>query len=214
MKIRMRPLFKIILTLIFVVSTSVSCWKIYTLSQHQFVGLMVDRTEVSLKVKINKEITKQVSSESVEKRVLSLLNEEPRNWLVLEAVKETAQVYNFNLSSEVLDQYEKLNSQDHSFLVRTKSCAQCALDAAKCSLSAIMLCRAPIDLTPLGDISTLSIEASKHLRGKEIDSINITLSALGLASIGLGPKGTTVKLGVSTAKTAKRMGLLSRGMIK
>lgn len=90
---------------------------------------------------------------------------------------------------------------------RAARCGSCALDVANCrSVSAIVACALPIELTPVGDLNALRRQAMNWVEDREVDRIETGLALVGLAATG----GIVVTVGASaTAKVGATLARVS-----
>ena len=64
-----------------------------------------------------------------------------------------------DLEARIRDASRLLGADDEpangaaGLLATAQSCAACVLDAGACTVSLLLLCRAPVDLTPVGDVA-------------------------------------------------------------
>lgn len=146
-------------------------------------------------------------------RLETLLGEEPRNWLAIEAVEAVAAERGLALPVGYAERRQAAWAADDSWLAFATDCAACALDINSCALSAAMMCQVPIALSPLGDMEGIATEAGHYLAGEPVDRLNLGLSAVGLAATGgaLVSLGSTVpvKVGAGVARLAHGMRLLT-----
>lgn len=151
-------------------------------------------------------------------RIEVLLTETPRNWLALGALTDLASERAIDLPPEVLDTLRIRREADHGFYMQARSCANCGYDPARCSLNQVMICQAPIALTPIGDLAGVARAGLAFASGSAVDQIDLALSIVGLgatvAVMTSGGTSYTVKAGASLAKLARRMGRLSPRLVK
>lgn len=150
-------------------------------------------------------------------RLGALLSETPRNWLAIEAVEGVARDRGIALPPGLEARRRADWDADHGIRATASACLSCAVDAATCTLSATLICQAPMVLTPLGDIAGAATEGGNYLAGRPVDRVNLALSAVGLGASALvvataGGSGT-LALGAGVARLAHRMGLLSPRLI-
>lgn len=152
----------------------------------------------------------------LETLILTRLSESPRNWPALEAIKSLADERAIPLAPDTLATYQSALDEDAGLMKQAGDCARCIWDIAQCSLSKVLICRAPVDLTFVGDIAGVSRAASNYVTGAEIDRVDLGLSVVGLAAttaiLVSGGTSATVKAGAGAAKVAHGMGRLSDGV--
>ncbi len=178
----------------------------------------VEREQNELTAKIEYELARYATPDSISAHISALLQETPRNWLVIEAVGEMAEMRNIPIKADVIAAKDIAYDEDHGILAGSGKCLKCMWDATNCELSAVLLCRAPIDLTPLGDVSGVVLQSTNYMLGRDVDMFDLGLSVLGLGATALVPltggSSETIKLGASLIKTARRMGRLSSTLVK
>lgn len=149
-------------------------------------------------------------------RITLRLAEDPRDWVVLDALTDLASARGIDLPPELVDRLQVQRAEDTGWIATAESCAACVMDATACTVSLILLCRAPVDLTPVGDVAGLARAGAAHVAGEEVDEIDLALSIVGLSATALvlatGGSSLSVKAGAGLAKAARGAGRLSDGM--
>mgnify|MGYP000128981910 CR=1 FL=1 len=205
-----RWLIRTFLTAMMVVSFLVATWQGWRLATGWPGSAFVDRGKDEIAVVLERALARGVTAPAVTLRLEALLDENPRNWMAIKAVEDIATKRGFTLPPALADRRAELYAQDTGIVETSKRCVACAWDATNCDFSIILLCRIPVDLTPLGDLSGVIREGHNYARGREIDEIDLGLSAVGLAAVSLIPLtaggSSMVKAGAGMAKTAWRMG--------
>jgi len=145
------------------------------------------------------------------------LDEEPRNWLALDALMDAARRNTTYLPPDLHARFDALREGDHGFLVTAGSCAVCLVDSTSCSLTQVFVCQAPVNLTPVGDVLGIGRAASNYVTGDPIDTVDLALSIVGLgatvAILATGGGSVVVKAGAGLTKTALKMGRVSRPLL-
>ena len=202
-----------ILTILMIGSLGISIFNFHTLWLNPTATLFVERALDNITARIEKQISTQVSQESIESQLSELLEEATRNWLVIEAIEQIAVDRGVIIGLDLQDKRDTAYDEDHGFLIALKSCGACAANPAACKLTPELFCRAPIDLTPVGDVVGLIRESKNYIRGEDVDMFELGLSVVGLGAVVLVPltggTSATVKVGASMAKVAKRMDRIS-----
>ena len=67
-------------------------------------------------------------------------------------------------------------------------------------------------LTPVGDVKALGVEGARAMRGEEPDWTTVSLAAVGVGALALGPAGLPARYAVATLRTARKLGALSAGL--
>lgn len=178
---------------------------------------LVERTGEEIAADIERAIARHVDASTVIARLEELLQQEPRAWFAIEALEQVAMRRRIELPPELVERRNELHARDTGLINRSARCASCIWDLERCDFSMILICRGPIELTPLGDLASVIREGTKFALGRKVDLIDVGLSVLGLTAVALAPvsggSSLSVKLGVGTAKTAWRTGRLSKGLI-
>ena len=150
--------------------------------------------------------------------IANRLAETPRNWLALDALVDLAHERKIPLPSALNAAVQTAREDDHSYYATVTSCAACAYDPAQCSLSEVMICQAPIALTPIGDIAGITRAGVAYASGTDVDQIDLALSVVGLgataAILASGGTSGVMKAGASLAKLAHKMGRLSPRLVE
>ena len=134
----------------------------------------------------------------------------------MDALTDLARERSVELPPNLVDRLQVLRAQDSGLLATAQNCAACVMDAAACTVSLLLLCRAPVDLTPVGDVAGIVRAGTAHLAGTEIDEVDLGLSIVGLGATALvlfsGGTSLSVKAGAGLAKVARGAGRLSDGL--
>jgi len=156
--------------------------------------------------------------ETLSAHIANRLAESPRNWLALDALVDLAYERKISLPSALNAAVQTAREDDHSYYATVTSCATCAYDPAQRSLSEVMICQAPIALTPIGDIAGITRAGVAYASGDEVDQIDLALSVVGLgataAILASGGSSGVVKAGASLAKLARKMDRLSPRLVE
>lgn len=213
----MRRAARACLTALLLGSLAFTLWSGWQIATGWPGAALMERSQAELAAGIDRAMARHATPARLDARLEALLAQEPRNWLAVEAVGEVAAARGHAFDGELRDQRAALHAQDTGALARTGACTACMWDPQACDFSAILLCRAPVDLTPLGDIAGIARAAGDHARGREVDEVDLALSVVGLAAVTLAPftmgSSGTLKLGAGMGKTIWRMGALSPGMV-
>lgn len=158
-----------------------------------------------------------LAAEATPERLAALIEtrlaETPRNWLALDALTDLVAERGLEIPVGLLRRVSDARAEDFSLLSQASSCALCAYDPAQCSLSQVMMCQAPVALTPVGDIAGVTRAGLAYVSGEPIDQIDLALSVVGLgataAVLASGGTSVVVKAGAGLAKLARKMGRVS-----
>lgn len=148
--------------------------------------------------------------------IAARLAEDPRNWVALDALMEVVAERDVTLPADLLAQVDATREADSSAVTYAVNCAACAYDPEGCALSLVMVCYAPIVMTPLGDIAGITRAGMDLATGAEVDQIDLALSIVGLAATALviatGGSSVLVKAGAGLARVAHKTRRLSSGL--
>ena len=205
-----------ILTGLLIASLTLSAVPLVSLWRAPVGAALVERGPDGLDRVLARELVRHATPAQVAARLDALLAEAPRNWLAIEAVEEIAAERALPLPDDLIAQREAAWEQDSGLWLGATKCARCMWSAAECELSALLICRAPVDLTPVGDIAGVIRGGSNYALGREVDQVEVILSAIGLGAVGLalvtGGSSLTIKAGAGFAKTAKSMNRLPEAL--
>lgn len=152
----------------------------------------------------------------IEDLVLTRLAESPRNWASLTAIRALAEERGIPLAHDTAAAYDAAYATDDGVIKQAGDCAKCIWDITQCSLSTVLICRAPVDLTFVGDLAGVARAGTAYVSGSEIDEIDLGLSVAGLAATAAilvsGGTSVAVKAGAGAAKVARGLGRLSDGV--
>ena len=208
-----RQIARTVLSLILAGSLCLTGVNVYRISHNPALRALVDRGTNEIVAASDRDMARHATPERVAERLDALLAEEKHNWLAIDAVADTATELGIAIPPELFARMRLARDAESGVIANAQKCAACAYDPGACELSAILICQAPMVLTPLGDLAGVTLESGHYLGGGDVDEINLTLSLAGLAAVGLlvvsGGSSATVKLGASATKLARRMNLLS-----
>ncbi|MZQ88674.1 hypothetical protein GVY41_05785 [Frigidibacter albus] len=201
------------LLLILLASLALSGQSLATIARSPGIAPFMDRGADSIDAAMERALAKEATPERIETLLRTQLAEEDRNWLAIRAIEGVAAERGLPLPPDLGADLAAAWEQDSGFWATAGGCLACAYDPAECTLSAELLCQAPMVATPLGDIAGVAKEGLAYSTGGEVDEINLALSLVGLGAVALvvatGGSSATVKIGASVAKLARRMGLVS-----
>lgn len=152
----------------------------------------------------------------IEELVLTRLAETPRNWASLAAIRALGEERGIPLAVDTAAAYDAAYATDDGVIKQAGDCAKCIWDITQCSLNTVLICRAPVDLTFVGDLAGVARAGTAYVSGSDIDEIDLGLSVAGLAATATilvtGGGSVAVKAGAGAAKVARGLGRLSDGM--
>jgi hypothetical protein len=195
------------------VSLAGSFWSVRQLLRDPLLSPMVARSAEEIRAAADRALAVEATPDRLVDRLSHLLTATPRNWVAIDAVSGVADERGIALPPDLTAARESARAEDAGLLAAVGGCATCMVSAARCELSAQLLCQVPMVLTPIGDLYGIASEGVHYLAGQPVDELNLGLSAIGLGATALtlasGGSSLTLKIGASTARLAHRMGLLS-----
>lgn len=212
-----RRLARLCLTGILAASVASTGLTLVRVARDPMVGAFRAATASEIRAETDRILAKAATPEAVSARIVARMDESPRNWLALDALRDLSKERELSLPPDIIARFDHLREEDHGYLAQTASCAVCAYDASQCSLTQVMVCQAPVALTPVGDILGITRAGVAYASGDEVDQIDLALSVVGLgataAVLASGGSSTVVKAGAGLAKTARKMGRLSPRLV-
>lgn len=214
----LRGLTRLILLLVLAGSLAGTTLTAARIAADPLVAPFVEATKAEIQAATDRMLDQAATPETLRTHIFNRLAEDPRNWLALDALLGLAAERGIVLPMDLTDAVQIAREDDHSYYASVTSCAACAYDPAQCSLNQVMICQAPVALTPIGDIAGITRAGVAYASGAEVDQIDLALSVVGLGATAavLTSGGTSglVKAGASLAKLARRMGLLSPKLVE
>ncbi len=180
--------------------------------------LLVDEAQDRIEARVERLAAREITPERLDRKLKSLLLEEPRNWLAIDGVIEVAGHHGVAPSPKLANRIADAREHDSGFFRTAGRCLACSYNAETCDFSWVLACRAPVDLTPIGDVAGVSRQLINMALGQEVDQFDLTLSVIGLGAeaMTLTSAGSsyTVKIGASLLKTGRKMGAISRPLAR
>jgi hypothetical protein len=214
----LRGLARLILTLVLAISLAGTVLTATRIASDPLIAPYVEATKDQIIAATDRMLAQSDTPAILQARVEERLAESPRNWMALDALTDLAIERAIDLPPALLEQIRIRREDDHNYYTQAMACAACAYDPATCSLSQVLICQAPVALTPIGDIAGVTRAGVAYASGGEVDQIDLALSVVGLgataAVLASGGTSYTVKAGASLAKLARRMGRLSPRLIE
>ncbi len=213
-----RGLTRLILLLVLAGSLAGTTLTAARIAADPLLAPFVEASKDQIQAATERMLTTAATPETLAAHIANRLTETPRNWLALDALVDLAYEREIALPSALNAAVQTAREDDHSYYATVTSCAACAYDPAQCSLSEVMICQAPIALTPIGDIAGITRAGVAYASGDEVDQIDLALSVVGLgataAILASGGSSGVVKAGASLAKLARKMGRLSPRLVE
>ncbi len=201
------------LTLCLLVSLAMTLWTGAMIAKNPLAAPVIARGQAAITASTDRMMAIEATPERIAALMAARLAEDPRNWIAIRALEDVATERSIVLPPELIAARDAAWSADTGLMTLAGDCAACAYDPAACTLSNVMLCQVPVALTPIGDFAGLARAGSAYATGGDVDEIDLGLSIAGLGATALvlatGGSSALVKAGASTARLARRMGLLS-----
>ncbi len=214
----LRGLARLTLTLVLAASLAGTVLTASRIASDPLVAPYAETTVEQIRAATDRMLAAADTPAVLQARIESRLAEAPRNWMALDSLTDLAIERAIDLPPDLLETIRIKREDDHGLYSQTVSCASCAYDPAQCSLPQVMICQAPIALTPVGDIAGVARAGVAYASGTQVDQIDLALSVVGLgataAVLASGGTSYTLKAGASLAKLAHRMGRLSPRLIE
>ena len=202
-----------ILSLLLFLSLIGSLGSLYRLYQTPGFALFAERSIKLIEAEVSRALFSAAEGGAIDAKLDALLTETPRNWYVIDAITDVANDRSLEISSDTRLRVQNARDEVHGIINSAIKCSACLLDISKCEITNVFLCRSPIELTVLGDVSELTRQGKNYVTGNDIDKIDLVLSSVGLGATVLAPltggSSISVKIGSGTVKIAKQMGRLS-----
>lgn len=214
----LRGLARLILTLVLALSLAGTTLTAIRIASDPLLAPYVEASKDQIRAATDRMLAQSGTPAILQARVEARLAETPRNWLAIDALTGLAIERAIDLPPALLEQIRIKREDDHNYYTQAMACAACAYDPATCSLPQVLICQAPVALTPIGDIAGVTRAGVAYASGGEVDKIDLALSVVGLgataAVLASGGTSYTVKAGASLAKLARRMGRLSPRLVE
>lgn len=161
-------------------------------------------------------LAQEATPEALAARIAARLDADPRDWVVIDALADLAGERGIPLPDELVDRLQSLRAEDSGMIATAQACGACVMDTAACTISLVLMCRAPVDLTVVGDVAGIANAGTAYASGGEVDDIDLALSVVGLGAtvvvVATGGSSLAVKAGAGLARIARNMGRLSEGL--
>lgn len=207
-----RLMARLVLTGLMIASLVLAAVNISTLAKAPIGGAFVARGTAGLAVATEHALAIHATPEVVATRLEALLSEEPRNWRAIQAVEALAAERAIPLPADLLARRAAAWQADSGFWDGAGKCLQCIRDATTCDLTLLLMCRGPIELSPVGDLAGVIRGGLDYIAGRDVDEVDVILSVVGLTAVTLalwsGGSSLTIKAGAGLGKLAKSMNRL------
>ena len=212
----MRRLARAILALLALGSLGLTLWSGWQVWQSPGLTPLRERTTEEIVALTDAMMAREATAERMDALIRARLDEDPRNWVTLQALRGVVDERGLSVDPGLLAAYDVAWDEDTGLVALTGECLECLWDIEACSLSNVLVCKAPLMLTPLEDLRGIAKAGWDHLAGDEVDQLDLGLSIVGLGATALvlftGGSSETVKIGASAAKLARGMKVLSPGL--
>lgn len=213
----MRSLLRIFLLLAIMASLALTLHSAQRLATGPELAIYRDALASEIVAATDRALAAEATPEVLAGRIAARLAEEPRDWVVIDALADLAGERGIPLPADLVDRLQMLRGQDSGVIATAQACGACLMDTAACTVSLVLLCRAPIDLTVVGDLAGIARAGSAYAGGGTVDEVDLALSVVGLGATALvvvtGGSSLAVKAGAGLAKIARGMGRLSDGLV-
>lgn len=188
-------------------------WSVLHLMRDPLIRPLVDRSAAGFAAAVDRELAAVATPERVQARLSALLDEDPRNWIAIQAVQDVAAERGLSLPPDLSARLQALRDADSGWMARAGRCAECVWDAGSCSLTNAFVCQAPVAITPIGDVAGVAHEGYEWATGGQVDQLNLGLSIVGLAATATlfvsGGSSVTIKAGAGILRMARKMHIVS-----
>ncbi|MDX5401384.1 MAG: hypothetical protein LPK02_03255 [Rhodobacterales bacterium] len=218
----LRWLARAVLTALLIGSLVFAGFNLHALTTSPAGAAFVSRSAEGIAAATERALARHATPQAVALRLDALLQEEPRNWLAIEAVEALATERDIPLPADLVARRHTAWEEDSGFWKGAGDCLQCLRDATTCDMALVLMCRAPVELSPVGDLSGVIRGGLDYLAGRDVDEVDVILSAIGLTAVTLalwsGGSSLSIKAGAGLAKLARSMnrlpGALTRPLVR
>lgn len=209
-----RHILRVIFLLIAVASLVMAGVNGYRILQDPVLAHLVDRALPEVEASITRMVNRAATPEKLDQLVLARLAEDPRDWVVLQALKDLADAQGHPLPAA----YQAAWEDDSAFMAQAGDCLACIWDIAQCSTAQVLICKGPVMLTPIEDARGIVKAGIDYVSGDPVDQLDLGLSVVGLGAtatlVATGGGSGVVKAGTALVKTARGMGRLSPKLLR
>ena len=203
---------KFLLLILLVASLTYSAINVWHLATQPATKLVIERGQQEIATSFEKAMAKAATPKAIDEKLANLLEEETRNWVVIEAIKAVSEDRSIQVSPGTELALEAARHKDFGILQTSTNCIKCALVASQCELSIVMVCQVAVQMTPIGDIAGVAKGGWNYYNREDVDEVDVILSVVGLTAVAAaypsGGSSLTVKAGAGMAKTLNSMNAL------
>jgi len=193
-------------------------WQLHALLSNPAVTFYAERSLDSIRVNVERELILTADQTTLAKRLALALDETPADWAVIDMLVTFAEERQITLPEALSRELESRRRTERSLSATSKECLKCVAYPQDCAFSSAKLCDVVVELTPLGDLRSITRAINDRSEDKAVDQIDLGLALVGLgataaSAVTLG-SSYTVKAGASLIKTARTSGRLSKPMTR
>ena len=179
--------------------------------------MWIERKAEDIKKELNSVIAAEFDQSRVNTEIESELELTPYDWDYIDYLLQIAEEEKFEVHPEVMAKIDESRAASESLTSSMFACLECAYDSGKClDTQMIVSCNLPLQLTPIGDIQTLTQNYIKSQNGEPIDELETNLAVIGLIATGAigvsGGASTPVKAVASMLRVTLKTGKLTKPM--
>lgn len=210
----LRHILRVIFLLITAASLVAAGVNGYRILQDPMLAQLIDRSLPDIDASITRMVNRAATPEKLDQLITARLAQDPRDWVVLEALKDLSQAQDHPLPAA----YQAAWEEDSAFMAQASDCLACIWDIAQCSTAQVLICKGPVMLTPIEDARGILKAGIDYVSGDQVDQLDLGLSVVGLGAtatlIATGGGSGVVKAGSALIKTARGMGRLSPKLLR
>ena len=156
-----------------------------SLFQNPFASMWIERKSEDIKKELNSVVAAEFDQSRVNTEIESELELTPYDWDYIDYLLQIAEEEKFEVHPEVMAKIDESRAASESLTSSMFACLECAYDSGKClDTQMIVSCNLPLQLTPIGDIQTLTQNYIKSQNGEPIDELETNLAVIGLIATG------------------------------
>ncbi|KPQ06356.1 MAG: hypothetical protein HLUCCA12_10220 [Rhodobacteraceae bacterium HLUCCA12] len=156
------------------------------LSQSPFTAPLVARSTSEVQLALERAMARAVTPQWLAREMAAELARDEPDRDRVEMLKSLAQDCGLILPDPTPDQLAAFETSYGGMVQYAAECAVCAYDILACpSLTHLMGCGIPVELTPLGDINALRRAAMAAISSQDVDQLEVALALVGLGATGL-----------------------------
>lgn len=212
----MRSLLRVLLLLAVMASLALTLNAAQRLATGPELAIYRDALASEIVAATDRALAERVTPDALVTRISARLGQTPRDWVVIDALTDLATERGIPLPDDLVDRLQSQRATDNSLIATAQSCGACVMNSAACTVTLVLMCRAPVDLTVVGDLAGIARAGTAYATGAPVDDIDLALSITGLGATALvvatGGSSLAVKAGAGLAKIARGMGRMSDGL--